>query len=156
MPRTHCVNGEFIPIVESVAIDMGLGAAIAFAIVCRQQQNKGGASGRLVALEAQKVGISRSTVNRHLKKLCDAEYLTRQPGILPVNMRPSKDNGICGYCGEWFPSLDGHHIVLRSNKGKDVPENITYLCPNHHRLAHTLVYHTDLQIYQDGCKWRIG
>ena len=42
----------------------------------------------------------------------------------------------CSNCG-WDKTLcDIHHIVPRSKGGSDDHENLTYLCPNCHRLAH--------------------
>lgn len=45
----------------------------------------------------------------------------------------------CSLCG-WFyegVSCDLHHIVPRSSGGSDENTNLTYICPNCHRLVHT-------------------
>jgi len=43
----------------------------------------------------------------------------------------------CSRCG-WAKSTgDFHHIVPRSKGGDNSHSNLTYLCPNCHRLAHT-------------------
>lgn len=55
----------------------------------------------------------------------------------------SRAQGKCEWCremgfvmprGEIF--LETHHIVPLSEGGKDAPENVAALCPNHHREAH--------------------
>lgn len=33
--------------------------------------------------------------------------------------------------------LDFHHIIERANNGSDNLDNLTYICPNCHRIAHT-------------------
>lgn len=42
----------------------------------------------------------------------------------------------CFTCGWDLGSCDIHHIVPRSQGGTDLNENLTYICPNCHRLAH--------------------
>lgn len=44
----------------------------------------------------------------------------------------------CSYCG-WFVngvSCDIHHIIEKKNGGNDEHTNLTYICPNCHRLTH--------------------
>lgn len=45
----------------------------------------------------------------------------------------------CSCCGIYFPGVvfDIHHIISRKNGGVDDMTNITYICPNCHRIAHT-------------------
>lgn len=45
----------------------------------------------------------------------------------------------CSCCG-WYVdgvALDIHHIIPRSDGGTDEHTNLTYLCPNCHRLVHS-------------------
>lgn len=45
----------------------------------------------------------------------------------------------CSCCGFYIDgvSLDVHHIVPKSAGGLDEMSNLTYICPNCHRIAHT-------------------
>ena len=43
----------------------------------------------------------------------------------------------CSCCGWNKASCDIHHIVPRGSGGSDEYSNLTYICPNCHRLAHT-------------------
>ena len=43
----------------------------------------------------------------------------------------------CSNCGWNESSCDIHHIIPRSKGGNNTDENLTILCPNCHRLAHT-------------------
>ena len=45
----------------------------------------------------------------------------------------------CSCCGFYIEgvSLDLHHIIPRASGGKDDMSNLTYICTNCHRLAHT-------------------
>jgi 5-methylcytosine-specific restriction endonuclease McrA len=46
----------------------------------------------------------------------------------------------CFYCGFKPPkgiSLDVHHILSKKDNGTDDNENLTYICPNCHRLVHS-------------------
>jgi 5-methylcytosine-specific restriction endonuclease McrA len=45
----------------------------------------------------------------------------------------------CSHCG-WYVegvSCDAHHIISKNKNGKDTNDNLTYICPNCHRLAHS-------------------
>lgn len=42
----------------------------------------------------------------------------------------------CSNCGWDKTACDAHHIKPRSRGGSDSYSNLTYLCPNCHRLAH--------------------
>lgn len=47
----------------------------------------------------------------------------------------------CSKC-EWYydnVSCDIHHIIERKNGGNNEHENLTYLCPNCHRLVHNKI-----------------
>lgn len=45
----------------------------------------------------------------------------------------------CSCCGFYVKGLvlDLHHIIPRKNGGVDDMSNLTYICPNCHRMAHT-------------------
>lgn len=45
----------------------------------------------------------------------------------------------CSCCGFYLKGvhLDFHHIIPRKDNGPDDMTNITYICPNCHRIAHT-------------------
>lgn len=45
----------------------------------------------------------------------------------------------CSCCGFYVKgvSLDVHHIIPRKNGGTNDMSNLTYICPNCHRIAHT-------------------
>lgn len=65
-----------------------------------------------------------------------------QPGKVNQNVRRKWHNlafssygekcEICGYA----LSVDVHHLLPRSKGGKDDAENLSVLCPNHHREVH--------------------
>lgn len=42
----------------------------------------------------------------------------------------------CSNCGWNEAKCDIHHIDHRAKGGSDCPTNLTYICPNCHRLAH--------------------
>lgn len=42
----------------------------------------------------------------------------------------------CFNCNWNLGSCDIHHIIPKSEGGTDDSENLTYICPNCHRLAH--------------------
>lgn len=44
---------------------------------------------------------------------------------------------VCFNCSWGEARCDLHHIVPQAKGGTDCPSNLTYLCPNCHRLAHT-------------------
>ena len=43
----------------------------------------------------------------------------------------------CSNCGWNEAKCDIHHILPKAKGGSDHPTNLTYICPNCHRLAHT-------------------
>ena len=61
----------------------------------------------------------------------------------------------CFICG-WKEGLgDIHHILPTSKGGTDHNSNLTYLCPNHHRLAHEGTLTTFISIADKiGEEWR--
>lgn len=45
-------------------------------------------------------------------------------------------NAGCSVCGWSDCACDIHHVLSRKKGGSDSHDNLTYLCPNHHRKAH--------------------
>jgi 5-methylcytosine-specific restriction endonuclease McrA len=50
----------------------------------------------------------------------------------------SERGGVCEACGKRFPMelLELHHIVSRSDGGRDVDENLKLLCGKCHEVRH--------------------
>jgi 5-methylcytosine-specific restriction endonuclease McrA len=46
-----------------------------------------------------------------------------------------RDGGRCRWCGA--PATEQHHVVYRSQGGKDEESNLVSLCGRHHALAHS-------------------
>jgi hypothetical protein len=53
----------------------------------------------------------------------------------------------CEVCG--YPFADEHHIVPRRDGGTDNPENLAWVCPNHHSAIHFLM-HMEILIRREG------
>jgi len=76
-----------------------------------------------------------------LTSLAEKGLVEAVPTIPPDKLHPGQPcDGRCAYCNESYPMLDTHHVIPRSEGGLDAAENVTYLCPNCHRLAHSLTY----------------
>lgn len=45
-----------------------------------------------------------------------------------------RDKGLCIMCGR--PATDCHHVIFRSQLGKDDPDNLVCLCRSCHEKAH--------------------
>jgi hypothetical protein len=65
----------------------------------------------------------------------------------------------CSYCGWTVKGAVGdvHHIIEKKNGGTDDMDNITYICPNCHRLVHSNIIKKDeLVTLQDyiGESWK--
>jgi len=65
----------------------------------------------------------------------------------------------CFSCGWYYEGVNGdiHHIDQRKNGGSDHNANLTYICPNCHRLAHSgVIKSEDLISIQDylGDEWK--
>lgn len=52
-----------------------------------------------------------------------------------------RDKGCCVLCGR--QGNDFHHVIFRSQGGKDVPENLVVLCRNCHDKAHGIGKNAD-------------
>ncbi len=84
---------------------------------------------------------------RGLGKFCSltCKYNSRrgkQPGSPNQNIRRRLKNMAfssygenCEVCG-YALSVDVHHLIPRSEDGKDEADNLAVLCPNHHREVH--------------------
>jgi len=65
----------------------------------------------------------------------------------------------CSYCGWYHIDVvcDFHHIIERKNGGSNEHDNITYVCPNCHRLIHNGIIHKETLITLDkyvGNSWK--
>jgi 5-methylcytosine-specific restriction endonuclease McrA len=65
----------------------------------------------------------------------------------------------CSNCGWYVKGVVGdlHHIVERKNSGGDEHTNLTYVCPNCHRLIHSKIIKSNELINLDdyiGDKWK--
>lgn len=70
-----------------------------------------------------------------------SEVYDRDPKVRQKAL--ARSNGRCEFCGDTgFKRPDGtsyletHHVIPRSENGKDIVQNVAVLCPNHHREAH--------------------
>lgn len=68
--------------------------------------------------------------------------------ITMFHMRPLLKTMGCSNCGWNLATCDYHHIIPRSKNGTDDWWNITYLCPNCHRLAHEEILKAFVSIEQ--------
>ena len=79
---------------------------------------------------AKKVGAStKGKYKKEVNSLLDLSKRTTAKLIKRLNLK-------CCICGWNEASLDIHHIVPRKEGGSDNHNNLTAICPNHHRLAH--------------------
>ena len=60
------------------------------------------------------------------------------PPVVNIRLKPNFTNiKTCEICG--IPFTDRHHIIPKEMNGKDMDDNISYLCPNHHQMCHFLL-----------------
>lgn len=144
--------GGFTPVIDILAEEVGMVEALVYGVVWRYCQAGDGTCKASLNLLASHIAADKKTVERHIKTLCEIGYLRAMPAIPAHLLHPSADDGRCGYCDTIFGYLDTHHIIPLSENGPDIPSNITYLCPNCHRLAHSIQYIADCKILADG--WR--
>jgi 5-methylcytosine-specific restriction endonuclease McrA len=78
-----------------------------------------------------KIQIAKTVTNNKVpKSIFDMSSRTR--------VKVLKRLGIgCSLCGWNEASCDIHHIIPKSKNGTDEHNNLTYICPNCHRLAHS-------------------
>lgn len=79
--------------------------------------------------------IKRNTKNRikkEVKSIRDVSTRTAEKIFRRMGLP-------CSCCGAFVDGVhwDVHHIVPRKNGGKNEMSNLTYICPNCHRIAHT-------------------
>ena len=86
---------------------------------------------------ANKAGVSSKNtrvarVNRVPASILDLSKRTVSKVILRMQLP-------CSCCGAYVPGVvwDIHHIKPRSQGGSDSADNLTYICPNCHRICHT-------------------
>jgi len=65
----------FTPVIDEIVQDLGLMPAVVFGRVWRYCQMKDGDCSASLERIATEIGVSRKTVERHIKALCDAGYL---------------------------------------------------------------------------------
>lgn len=78
----------------------------------------------------KKQGRKNSTGTKIPKNIMDVSSRT-------VSKILSRLNVGCSNCGWNESSCDLHHIIPKSKNGSNSHDNLTLLCPNCHRLAHT-------------------
>jgi len=143
----------FTPVIDVLAQELGLMTAVVYGIVWRYCQMRDKICSASLDILANHIAVDRKTIERHIKVLCEIGYLTAIRPIPPNILRWSGNNGRCEYCLIDFAYPDKHHIIPLSEGGQDFVYNITYLCPNCHRLAHLTQYIANCKIIADG--WKI-
>jgi 5-methylcytosine-specific restriction endonuclease McrA len=83
----------------------------------------------------------------------------RRDSFLQIARRHFEDEGVnkCEVCGWWapraclgkIPVLQVHHIVPVCRGGEEHPTNWTLLCPNCHRVAHSIFGGNKVPTYTD-------
>lgn len=117
----------------------GPGEGIFCSIECRQQSQ-----------EARQLAEIELRLAR--KKVRDSRAQRRSESIPAITrlkrLRLAQDKMCCEVC-EWVPPpvlskkyaarlVHAHHVVPLASGGGNDPDNILFLCPNHHALAHRL------------------
>ena len=77
--------------------------------------------------------IKRAKVKRKPKSIYDISKRT----IAKIFRRMALPCSCCGIFIDKSVVFDLHHIISRKNGGSDNMDNLTYICPNCHRVAHT-------------------
>lgn len=90
---------------------------------------------RRMCFECLPKTIKRNTKNRVKPKIVsilDASKRTACKILARMNLP-------CSCCGAFVKGVnwDVHHIIPKRNGGSDDMANLTYICPNCHRIAHT-------------------
>lgn len=89
---------------------------------------------------ADMLSMSLNRARKAARSLEAKGLLVIEPILPSDQLYASGKLNSCSYCGLAYDLLDWHHIIPCSEGGSDDPDNLTYLCPNCHRLAHTLNY----------------
>lgn len=94
--------------------------------------------------ECSKLFTSKNSKSKYCSKRCCSKnnratvgktYCTRSVLSNRVRKLIGDSNFKCFICGWNESTCDIHHINPRCSKGTNDPNNLTVLCPNHHRLA---------------------
>jgi len=83
--------------------------------------------------------MSTGKASQVLASLTQRGQLIREPLIPPEALSSGMHDG-CSYCQQPYPLLERHHIVPVGQGGQDHDGNIAHICPNCHRLAHSMKY----------------
>jgi len=83
--------------------------------------------------------MSAGKTHQTLRSLVEKGLIIAQPALAQQELQAGRLD-TCSSCGCDYPLLEKHHIISRKDGGSDAPENIAYLCPNCHRLAHATSY----------------
>jgi len=137
MEKKQQDDWDWTPVYDAIANELGLITATVYGAVWRFQQSGNGASSVSPRKMARHLGICRRTVVRALKRLIESGHIVKEPFL---TIQASTDPCTCGYCKIVSWDLEEHHIIPLNEGGGNVPENITYLCTNCHRLIHTNRY----------------
>lgn len=96
----------------------------------------------------RKRGKNNKEGNKNPKSLLDMSKRTASKILKRMNLG-------CSICGWNEASLDIHHILPKSKGGTDDNSNLTLLCPNHHRMAHSGIIDKFTNVIdQVGEEWR--
>jgi len=106
--------------------------------------------------------VGRKHTQETLKKLgkTNLKGLKTPSNILDVSKRTTfkiikRLNLSCSLCGWDKGSCDIHHIVHRKDGGSNEHSNLTYICPNCHRLAHENKISSFVSLQEQiGDKWK--
>lgn len=128
------LSEQYLPLFDHIVRNVGTVSAAVYGVIWRYCQTGDGRCWATHKIIGRELAVSPRTVVRHLEILREAGYIAveSQRPILP----PSTDRDHCSICGTPYPLLDQHHIIPLEDGGTDDPSNVTYLCPNCHRLMH--------------------
>lgn len=79
--------------------------------------------------ELKKRSAKSYSIKKEIKSIYDVSSRTAKKILNRLNIG-------CSNCGWNEASCDTHHIIEKNNGGSNDHSNLTYLCPNCHRLAH--------------------
>lgn len=77
------------------------------------------------------------------KKILGKKAIEESTSILDLSKRTmikilKRCNCECAICGWNESTCDVHHIIPKSEGGNDENDNLILVCPNHHRILHTI------------------
>jgi len=99
------------------------------------------------------------------KSILGRKYIEESTSILDLPkstmIKVLKRHGCeCAICGWNESTCDVHHIIPKSKGGSDENDNLILVCPNHHRILHTIKdkysyeYLKSLSIKEKYCNWK--